>query len=178
MFDLAINIWCIGALALGLLAGYLFAYSSRQDKPNGNELAALFGTVLGGTALNLIDKFKECPGALPLYVIGVAVGYVVYVGLLQIKWPLVEHLRAKHGFTRLPLFPRNAIDPCYARMLSPTASAPCKCSDAHSSQSAPVPGAKPCKPCEEAKLARQRERAERLPQAFRAPPATPSKESE
>lgn len=112
MLDLGINIWCIGAAALGLLAGYLFAYSSRQEKPTGTELAALFGTVLGGTALTLIDKFKECAAALPVYVIGVTIGYLAYILLLRMNWAVVEHLKARHGYTQAPLFPRTAADPC------------------------------------------------------------------
>lgn len=112
MFNFDINFWCVGAAAVGLLAGYLFAYSSRQEQPSGNELAALFGTVLGGAGLQLITKFADCADAFPLYVIGVTVGYLLYVVILQIKWPLVAHLKAMHGLTHVPLVPRNGLDPC------------------------------------------------------------------
>lgn len=112
MFSLGINVWCVGAVALGLLAGYLFAYSSRQEKPTGTELAGLFGTVLGGTALTLINKFSECAEALPLYVVGIAVGYLLYILLLRMNWPVVEHLKTVHGADHVPLLPRRSSDPC------------------------------------------------------------------
>jgi hypothetical protein len=124
MFNFDLNFWCIGAAALGLLAGYLFAYSSRKEQPNGGELAALFGTVLGGASLQLLDKFSQCAEAFPLYVIGVTVGYLVYVVILQIKWPLVQHLKANHALTHVPLLPRNSLDPCSRRHETSTCTCP------------------------------------------------------
>lgn len=112
MFNFNFNLYCVAAVVLGLLLGYLFAYSGRQQQPNANEIAGLLGTVLGGGALSLIEQFKQCGDALALYVIGVAVGYALYVFVLQRNWSLVEHLQSAHGLKRAPLLPWLASDPC------------------------------------------------------------------
>ena len=112
MFGMNFNLWCIGAAVLGLFLGYMFAYSARQQQPSGNEIAALFATVLGGSALTLINQFQQCAEALPLYVIGVAIGYVLYVFVLKRYWPLVQHLQEQHSLGKPPLAPWLAKDPC------------------------------------------------------------------
>lgn len=112
MFNFNLNLWCISAAVLGLFAGYIFAYSARSEKPNGNEIAALFGMVLGGSTLTLLDKFVDCHDALPLYVIGVAVGYVMYVFVLRRNWALIEHLRTHHMLEHPPIAPWAVADPC------------------------------------------------------------------
>jgi hypothetical protein len=75
------NIYCIGAGVFGLLMGYTFAWSSRKTTPNGNEVASLLATVLGGTVLTILDQI-DCPERLPIYIIGAAAGYLIYVLLL------------------------------------------------------------------------------------------------
>lgn len=114
MLNLEVPIWCIGAFVLGALLGYVFAYSTRQQQPNANEIAALLGTVLGGAALSLIQQFKACPEALPLYVIGAAIGYVLYTIFLKRSWTAVQHLISAHGLQRPPLLPWLAKDPCHS----------------------------------------------------------------
>lgn len=107
------NIYCIGAGVLGLLLGYVFAWSSKASdpKPSGNEIAGLLGTVLGGAALQLLNQI-DCPERLPIYIIGVALGYLLYLVLLNFKWPLVQHLVDQHGLRQSPLLPWRAKDPC------------------------------------------------------------------
>lgn len=128
MLNMNFNIWCIAAAVLGLFAGYMFAYSARAEKPSGNEIAALFGTVLGGGTLALFDRFQDCHDALPLYVICVAVGYVLYVFVLHRNWALIEHLRERHMLAHPPLAPWMVADPCCKDFHNKTApSAPGDC---------------------------------------------------
>jgi hypothetical protein len=127
MFGLNLNIWCIGAAVLGLFLGYMFAYSARQQQPSGNEIAALFATVLGGSALTLINQFQQCADALPLYVIGVAIGYVLYVFVLKRNWALVQHLQEHHSLEKPPLAPWLAKDPCCSPAVHAITWSSCSC---------------------------------------------------
>jgi hypothetical protein len=126
MLGIDLNLYCVGAAVLGVLLGYAFAYSARQQQPNANEVAALLGTVLGGSALSLVSKFDQCADAFPLYVIGVAVGYLLYLLALKGNWTLVQHLFLKHGLQRSPLIPWRASDPC-CNGTSTTTTSNCSC---------------------------------------------------
>jgi hypothetical protein len=138
MFGMNLNLYCIGATVLGLMLGYAFAYSARQQQPNGNEVAALFGTVLGGTALSLLKQFDQCADALPLYVIGVAAGYLGYVFLLKQNWTLVQHLFNQHGLTHTPLLPSLAKDPCCTSPKNAATSGCCGCNNKNSTDSGSI----------------------------------------
>lgn len=122
------NIACIGAGALGLLLGYVFAWSTRRPEPNGTEVASLVSTVLGGTVLQLLNQI-DCQDRLAIYIIGVAVGYALYLIVLQRSWTRVDHFIQHHGMRRAPLAPwtlwRNQ-DPCCCGHKDTTDQSTCK----------------------------------------------------
>jgi hypothetical protein len=106
--------YCIGAGVFGLLMGYLFAWSSRQVQPTGNEVAALVSTVLGGTVLSVLNQI-DCAARLPIYMIGVAAGYALYIFLLSRNWARVQHFIVNHGLQHTPFIPSSIwrmADPC------------------------------------------------------------------
>ena len=105
MFGIEVNLYCFTAAILGLFLGYVFAHSSRQQQPNGNEIAALFGTVLGGGALNMIEQFRECHNAFALYVLGVVIGYIIFVFILKRNWVAVERFMVENSTKQVPFFP-------------------------------------------------------------------------
>jgi xanthosine utilization system XapX-like protein len=98
------NVGCVGAVVFGLFIGYVFAWSTRRNEPNGTDVAGLLGIILGGTLLQVVDKI-HCENALPLYLIGMAVGYVIYIILLKVNWPAVKHSYDIHGQNPSPFFP-------------------------------------------------------------------------
>ncbi|MGH9554124.1 MAG: hypothetical protein ACRD3W_32400 [Terriglobales bacterium] len=125
---MSFNWYCIAAGAFGLLMGYVFAYASRTTAPNGNEVASLLGTVLGGTATSFLANL-HCDQALPIYVIGVAVGYLVYVFLLAQNWTKLQIVPALSTAQRPPLFFWHELRKCpgmppHAQHLSDQAQSP------------------------------------------------------
>lgn len=101
---MTLNVACVGSVIFGLFIGYIFAWSTRRNEPNGSDVAGLLGTILGGTILQMVDKL-HCEDGLPLYLIGLAVGYVLYIFLLKMSWPAVKHAYETHGVAPSPLFP-------------------------------------------------------------------------
>jgi len=100
------NIFCIGAGVLGALLGYFFGYTTRNQQPSTTEFTTLFSTVLGGTVLTLLGQF-QCADVLPVYVIGVAVGYVIYIGLVALHWNAIAGSMEEGSLSRVPLFPSS-----------------------------------------------------------------------
>lgn len=108
------SIACIGAGVLGLLLGWVFAWSTRRPEPTGQEVAALVSTVLGGAILQLLNQI-DCPERLPIYIIGVAVGYALYLIVLRRNFARINHFMQNHGTSRAPLLPWTIWrqkDPC------------------------------------------------------------------
>lgn len=101
---MTMNVACVGSVVFGLFIGYIFAWSTRRNEPNGTDIAGLLGTILGGTLLQIIDRLK-CENGLALYLIGLAAGYVIYLILLKINWPSVKHSYEAHGDKPSPFFP-------------------------------------------------------------------------
>ncbi|MGH9553290.1 MAG: hypothetical protein ACRD3W_28170 [Terriglobales bacterium] len=123
------NWYCIAAGAFGLLMGYVFAYSSRNAQPNGSEVASLLGTVLGGTATSFLANL-HCDQALPIYIIGVAAGYLVYVFLLAQNWAKVQINMNMAGTKRPPLFFWHELKHC-PNLPAPSESVPAADSKPH-----------------------------------------------
>lgn len=111
---MTLNVACVGSVIFGLFIGYIFAWSTRRNEPNGSDVAGLLGTILGGTILQMVDKL-HCDEGLPLYLIGLAVGYVLYIFLLKMNWPNVKHAYESHGVTPSPLFPWTMRGACNDR---------------------------------------------------------------
>jgi hypothetical protein len=99
-----LNLACAGSAIFGLFIGYIFAWSTRRNEPNGSDVAGLLGIILGGTLLQIIDRL-HCENGLALYLIGLAIGYVVYIALLKFNFPAVKHAYEAHGVQPSPLFP-------------------------------------------------------------------------
>lgn len=100
-----LNVYCIAAVAFGLLMGYIFAWSTRRNEPNGSDVAGLLGTVLGGTILQFLDRLGPCEEKMALYIIGLVVGYVIYLILLKLNYPRVAKAYELKTISPSPLFP-------------------------------------------------------------------------
>lgn len=94
--------------------GYIFGWATRRSEPSSTDFAAILGIILGGTALNVINQI-DCPEKLPLYLIGIAVGYVLYLVVLKSAFEAVRHHVERHGLQRMPLFPWTLSRPCCER---------------------------------------------------------------
>lgn len=101
-----IYLYLVGAGVFGMLMGYFFGWSVKEVQPNANEVSILLSTVLGGTVLSLLNLFNTA-AALPIYIIGVAVGLVIYFVLLKFNWPSVSSAMATGSISRPPVLPRK-----------------------------------------------------------------------
>ncbi len=101
----------IGAVAFGLLMGYVFAWTSKTQTPNGGEVASLIGTVFGGAAISTIQQFQSA-NALPAYCIGAAAGFALYIVLVQFNLTKINESMSRGVITRNPLFPWRLERPC------------------------------------------------------------------
>lgn len=99
-----LNVYCIAAAAFGLLMGYVFAWSTRRNEPNGSDVAGLLGTVLGGTVLQFLDRL-HCEEKMALYIIGLVVGYIVYLLILKLNYRNVSRAYEMKAISPSPLFP-------------------------------------------------------------------------
>jgi hypothetical protein len=106
-----LNIACVGSAVFGLFMGYIFAWTTRRNEPSGTDVAGLLATIFSGTLIQMVDRL-ECADRLPLYLIGVAVGYAIYLLLLKLSWPAVRHSYEVHGEKPSPLFPFLVKGPC------------------------------------------------------------------
>ncbi len=98
------NIFCIGAGALGLMLGYILSWSTRRQEPSAIDAAALIGTAFGGTILTVVDKLN-CPQALPIYIIGLGIGFSLYLIALRYHWTKVLQLINEGKLKNPPVFP-------------------------------------------------------------------------
>lgn len=99
-----IDIYCLGAAALGLLLGYVFSWSLRKPEPQDTEIATLVSTVFSGVIMQMLGKL-ECKEALPIYMIGVTVGFAIYLIAFRKKWPAIKQALADRRLNNPPLFP-------------------------------------------------------------------------
>lgn len=99
------NVYCIAAAAFGLLMGYIFAWSTRRNEPNGTDIAGVLGTVLGGTILQFLDRLGGCEEKFALYLIGLVIGYVIYLVLLKSNYPRVRAAYEAKTMEPSPFFP-------------------------------------------------------------------------
>jgi hypothetical protein len=76
-----------------MLMGYIFAWSTWRNEPNGSDVAGSLGTVLGGAVLQFLERLGPCEEKMALYIIGLVVGYIVYLIILKfngadkLSWP-------------------------------------------------------------------------------------------
>ena len=99
-----LNIYCLGAACLGLMLGYVFSWSLRKPEPQDTEVATLVSTVFSGVIMEMVGKL-ECKEALPIYMIGVTVGFVIYLIAFRKKWALIKQAQADRRMVNPPLFP-------------------------------------------------------------------------
>ena len=99
-----LNIYCLGAAFFGLLLGYVFSWSLRKSEPQDTEVATLISTVFGGVIMETLGKL-ECKASLPIFMIGVTVGFVIYLIALRMKWPTIKQALADRRIANPPLFP-------------------------------------------------------------------------
>jgi len=99
-----LNLFCLGAACLGLMLGYVFSWSLRKQEPQDTEVATLTSTVFSGVIMETIGKL-ECKEALPIYIIGVAAGFVIYLIAFRMKWPQIKQALADRQMVNPPLFP-------------------------------------------------------------------------
>lgn len=102
---MTLNVYCIAAAAFGLLMGYIFAWSTRRNEPNGTDIAGILGIVLGGTVLQFLDRLGGCEEKFALYLIGLVAGYVVYLILLKANYPHVRKAYEAKSMEPSPFFP-------------------------------------------------------------------------
>ena len=98
------NIFCAGAACLGILLGYLFSWSLRKSEPQDTEVATLVSTVFSGTIMETIGKL-QCKEALPIFMIGVVAGFVIYLIALRMKWAVIKQALQDRRISSPPLFP-------------------------------------------------------------------------
>jgi len=108
-----LNVYCIAAIAFGLLMGYVLAWSTRRNEPNGTDVAGLLGTVLGFTIIEFLTRLK-CDEGFALYLIGLVVGYVLYLILLKFNWPKVKAGYDRGVLKPAPFFPWIVPCECHA----------------------------------------------------------------
>lgn len=88
------------------MLGYLFGWTTRNQQPSATEFTTLFSTILGGTVLTLLGQL-QCPYVLPVYIIGVVAGYVIYLVLLHFHWNTILVGMNRGTISRPPLLPWN-----------------------------------------------------------------------
>ncbi len=101
------TVFCIAAGLLGIILGYVFHWAIRRDpKPDAAELAALVAILVAGVVITFIkDQFLQCPAAFAWYVIGLFVGFVIFLLFFFMKWETFSQQLKKEGQMKVPFFP-------------------------------------------------------------------------
>jgi lysozyme len=99
-----LSISCLAAGLFGVLMGYVFAWSTRRNEPNAIDVAGLIATIAGGTVVSSLSELN-CPERLSLYLIGMVVGYLVYLIVLKLNYREIEAAYKRGELAPSPFFP-------------------------------------------------------------------------
>lgn len=113
-----LNVYCVAAALFGVLIGYVFAWSTRRNEPNAMDVAGLLATIVGGSIITMLSDL-QCPERTALYLIGLVIGYVVYLIVLKYNYREIDAAYRRGDLQPSPLFPW--------RVKQLVESAPCDC---------------------------------------------------